>query len=83
MPLARDLTVIKQLGFERLAHQRGAVTTHAYQPYAAARQSLDRRDADLPLQAFGYDLALVETKVNSPAHDNFRLAAAKASLTFE
>jgi hypothetical protein len=84
MPLARDMIVIKQLRLERLADLLATVDAHAHQPDAPCRQSLDRRNADLPLEAFGHDLTLVEPEKDGAAHVlAFRLAAARASRAFE
>ena len=63
---------------------QSALGTRADQADAAARNSLDYRDADLFFEATGDDIALLEINEKLAAHDAApRLAAANASARFE
>lgn len=84
MPLSGGGLLTDQVAFERMPDPLCAVAAHAYKAHAAAGQPLDRRNADLILEAPGDDLALVQVDIDSAAHDlAFRFAAASASRALE
>src|SRR5206468_10878151 len=67
---------LDQMLLERLAHQLRAGAAPADQAHAAADQALDRRDADLGLEAVRDHLAFVERQQDRAAHALSPCAAA-------
>ena len=83
MPLAHDLA-LDQVTLKCAQHGACPFAAVANEADAAAREPLDRGDADLLLEASGHNLSIVQIDKERPAHFfSARRAAAMASLAFE
>jgi hypothetical protein len=84
MRLTRDPVRLHELGLEDGPDAVRAFAAIANEPDSAARQPLDRRDADILLEAPGDHRAFVKAEKQRSAHDlALRLAAARASRAVE